>query len=263
VTRANNLVVVAAQSTAIRGDLDENIAGHLRLIRVAASFGADLVVFPELSLTGYELDLGRELQLDPDDPKLEPLRNAVREHGVHVVVGGPWRSGLEKPWLGAFLISPERSLGYAKIHVHESEDAFFAAGKDGCVVSVRGVRVGIAICADTNFPVHADDAAANGADIYIASVMKTEEKYPGHAEKLKDHAVRHGMAVLTANYAGSTGNQTAAGKSAIRDERGHLVAQAEATGEALVFARRTNGKWHGAVYKGPEFSEMRSKGTAR
>lgn len=243
----NGLVIVAAQSAGVRGDLEENIARHLRLIRAAASFGADLIVFPELSLTGYELDLARELQLEPEDPRLEPLRGAARKYDLHVLVGGPWRSGLEKPWLGAFLISPERSVAYAKIHVHESEDEYFAAGEDGCVVSIRGVRAGIAICADTNFPAHAADAAANGADIYVASVMKTEEKYPGHADKLKDYALRHGMAVLTANYAGCTGNRTSAGKSAIWNERGELIAQARATGEALVIARRENGIWRGEV----------------
>lgn len=246
----NELAIVAAQTAAVRGEMDENIARHLRLVRAAASFGADLVVFPELSLTGYELDVARDLQLEPEDPKLEPLRNAAAEYGMHVLVGAPWRSGLDKPWLGAFLFSPERTLAYAKIHVHESEDAYFAPGREGCVVSIRGVGVGVAICADTNFPAHAAEAAANGADVYVASVMKTEEKYPGHAEKLKDYAVRHGMAALTANFTGPTGNKMSAGKSAIWDERGQVVAQAETSGEALVFAQRKNGKWRGAVYTG-------------
>lgn len=243
----NHLVLVAAQSTAVRGDIDENIVRHLRLVRAAAFFGADVVVFPELSLTGYELDLARELQMEHDDPRLEPLRRAAREHNLHVLVGGPWRSGLEKPWLGAFLISPERSVAYAKIYVHESEDEYFAAGENGCVVSIRGVLTGIAICADTNFPAHAADAAGRGAEIYIASVMKTASKYPGHADKLKEYATRHGMAVMTVNYAGSTGNKVSAGRSAIWNERGELVGQAGPTGEALLIARRDKGTWHGEV----------------
>lgn len=129
----NNLVVAAAQSAAVRGNLDENTAPHLRLIGVAASIGANLIVFPELSLTGYELDLARAVQLERDDPRIEPLRRAAKKHGMHVLVSGPWVSGVDKPYLGAFLLSPERSICYAKVHVHESEEKYFVPGENSCV----------------------------------------------------------------------------------------------------------------------------------
>lgn len=41
---------------------------------------------------------------------------------MHVLVGGSLASGLDKPYLGAFLLSPERSTCNAKVHVHESEE---------------------------------------------------------------------------------------------------------------------------------------------
>lgn len=77
--------------------------------------------------------------------------------------------------------------------------------------------------------------------------MKTEAEYRVHANKLRQYAARHGMADLTANYAGSTGGSDSASKSAFWDERGKLVAQASSKGEALVVARRNNGKWCGEV----------------
>lgn len=243
----DNLVIAAAQSASTRGNLDENISEHLRFIDVAASFGANLIVFPELSLTGYELDLAHTLQLQGDDPKLEPLRKAARKHGMHILVSGPWVSDLEKPYLGAFLFSPEQTVCYAKIHVHESEREYFAPGKDGCVVPIGCVPTGIAICADTSHPDHAADAAERGAELYIASVMKTETEYRALADRLSQYAARHRMAILAANYAGSTGGSDSAGKSAFWDERGKLVTQAGSEGEALVVARRDNGEWRGEV----------------
>jgi predicted amidohydrolase len=243
----NSLVVAAAQSASVRGDLDENIAGHLRLIGVAASLGVNLIVFPELSLTGYELDLARTLQLESDDPRIEPLRRAAIEHDMHVLVGGPWVSGQDKPFLGAFLWSPRRSICYAKIHVHESEADYFVPGEQSCVVSIGGVPTGVAICADTSHSAHAAEAAERGAELYVASVMKTEDEYAAHAERLESYAARHRMAVLTANYAGSTGGAASAGRSAVWDQGGHLVARAGAQGEALVVARRDQGRWRGEV----------------
>lgn len=246
-----DLVVAAAQSASARGDVDGNVRDHLRLVGVAASAGVNLIVFPELSLTGYELDLAPALQLEGDDPRLEPLGRAARQHDMHVLVGGPWVSGLDKPYLGAFLLSPERSVCYAKVHVHPSEETYFARGQDGCIVSIRGVPTGIAICADTSHPSHVADAAERGAELYVASVMKTEAEYPAHANRLEHYAAHHGMAVLTANYAGATGGSESAGKSAIWDERGKLVVRAGSTGEALVIARRDGGKWSGEVISDP------------
>jgi len=53
--------------------------------------------------------------------------------------------------------------------------------------------------------------------------------------------------ILTANYAGSTGGSDSAGTSAFWDERGGLVARADAEGESLVVARQDNGEWRGEV----------------
>lgn len=247
----SRLVVAAAQSASVRGDLEGNVDRHLRLIEVAAAFGVDLIIFPELSLTGYELDLAYALRLAANDPRIEPLRRAAKDHGMHVLAGGPWESGLDKPYLAAFLLSPERSFCYAKIHVHESEEETFERGRESCVVPIGGVPTGIAICADTSHPAHAAEAAERGARLYVASVMKTEAEYRAHAHRLRQYAERHGMAVLTANYAGSTGGSESAGKSAFWDERGRLVARADSKGEALVVAERDQGRWRGEVVIDP------------
>ena len=121
------------------------------------------------------------------------------------------------------------------------------AGEDRCVVSIKDVPTGIAICADTNYSAHAASAAEGGAEVYVASVMKTEAEYRDHANSMQRYAADHGMVTLTANYAGSTGGSFSAGRSAIWDGRGSLIAQANSNQEALVVARRNNRKWHGEV----------------
>ena len=247
----SGLIVAAAQSASVRGNLDANIAEHVRLIVAAASAGAGLVVFPELSLTGYELDLAAELQMAVDDQRLGPVREAAREHDMHVLAGGPWASDRGKPYLGAFLLSADGSSCYAKIHVHETEQDYFLAGKDNCVVPIGCVPVGLAICADTGYETHAANNADLGAELYVASVMVTESGYRAHADKLALYAARHGMAVLAANYANASGGFDTAGKSAFWSPGGKLLAQAPSSGTALVVARREGEEWDAAVIVDP------------
>ncbi len=60
------LIIAAAQSSSIAGDLAGNIARHQRFMQMAAEHGVQLLVFPELSLTGYERGLAAQLALAPE-----------------------------------------------------------------------------------------------------------------------------------------------------------------------------------------------------
>jgi predicted amidohydrolase len=84
----STLKVGLAQIYPRLGDLEANLEKHLEFIEEAAARGADLVVFPELSLTGYVLqDLTYEVAIrpEPDHPILRPLLDASRR--VDLVVG--------------------------------------------------------------------------------------------------------------------------------------------------------------------------------
>ena len=65
--------LAAAQTIPKRGDVEANLEGHSRLIHAAAEGQARVLVFPELSLTGYELDLADDLAFSENDPRLTPL----------------------------------------------------------------------------------------------------------------------------------------------------------------------------------------------
>ena len=243
------LTVAAAQSISIAGDVHANIAHHQRFIMAAAKQGVQVLVFPELSLSGYERGLAAQLAIAPDAALLQPLRDLVREVGVTAVVGMPIRLSDDSPVLiGALVLAADGSLAvYSKQHLHPGEEVAFAPGAGGAPLIVGDDTIALAVCADFSHASHAAAAAEVGANIYAAGVLITEGGYAADSALLQGYAREHGMLVLMANHGGATGGWESAGRSAIWAADGRLLAAVAGTGDALVIARRQAALWRGEV----------------
>jgi predicted amidohydrolase len=244
--------IAAAQIASVRGDIDRNIATHAAAIGVAASHDVAGLVFPELSLTGYEPDLASELAITADDPRLKPLLALARQHRIDVVVGAPLENGLAKPALGAVVLRANgETESYGKMHLGSSERAFFASGEKPLTLSVSGQKVGIAICANSAQPSHPRTYAELGASVYAAGVFLNDEWYATDVPRLVDHARRFGMLVLMANHADSIGSYVSVGKSTAWAPGGDLLAQAEGTESALLIVTRSAAGWQSELIELP------------
>jgi predicted amidohydrolase len=243
------LTIAAAQSISVAGDLAANIAGHQRFMQVAAEQGVQLLVFPELSLTGYERGLAAELAIVPGAEVLQSLRDFAREVGVTTVVGMPIRLSEDSPVLiGALVLGADGSLGiYSKQHLHAGEEVAFAPGTGGSPLSIGTDTVALAVCADFSHASHAAAAAQQGADVYAAAVLITENGYAPDTAILQGYARNHSMVVLMANHGGATGGWESAGRSAIWASDGSLISVAPGTGNLMVIARRNTQGWQGQI----------------
>ena len=241
----------AAQITSIRGDVSVNLAHHQRVMEQAASAGVDVLVFPELSVTGYELDLASNLQTMADDIMFAPLQALAREAGMLVYLGMPlkapdYRTG-GKPLLSAVILGGEAPSAYAKIHVHDSEADYFQSGTAYSVTPHKGTRIGAAICADLTKPSHAAGTVADGADVYAVGALISEAGIIREAPMLEAYARDHNVLVALANYASPSGPYIPAGKSAVWAPGGELIAALDGTEEALVVAEKTAEGWQGEI----------------
>jgi predicted amidohydrolase len=133
--------------------LDENLATHHALIGEARKAGVGLVVFPELGLTGYQLqDLAGEVAMRLDDPRLARLAGATR--GLSAVVSFVEESGDHRLFIVAALLEDgEVRHVHRKVHLPTyglfDERRFFAAGDLLRAVPSRlGVGVGVGVCED-------------------------------------------------------------------------------------------------------------------
>jgi len=79
--------IAAAQTVSTAGDVAANVRMHTKFIATAHQARIDLLVFPELSLSGYELPLLRDCRLQPDDSRLTPIRDLAQTTRMTVVVG--------------------------------------------------------------------------------------------------------------------------------------------------------------------------------
>ncbi len=224
--------IAAAQVASVRGDVEGNVAVHAAALAAAAEHAVSVLVFPELSLTGYEPDLAAELAMTPDDARLAPLLALARQHRIGAIVGAPLRVGAAKPALGAIVITADGGVrAYHKMHLGSSETAYFTPGDTPLTVDVAGHKIGVAVCADASRPAHPQGYADLGADVYAAGVFLNAEWYATDAPRLAGYAVRHRMLVVMANHAASVGTYTSVGKSALWAADGALLAQAEGDGK--------------------------------
>ncbi len=218
------LTVVAGQAACEPLDIPANVAVAADLVRRAADLGADLLVLPELFLTGYELAAivadQQECTVGPADTRLEPLSAAFAEGRLAVIAGAPTRD----PESGALHIAAlvlgrdGRWAGqYAKQHVAPAERAAgFRPGAGGCTVTIGGWRLGLGVCWDSSYPEHARGAALDGCCAYLVGAMFAQG---GGARKRaivgSARAIDNAGYVVFANHSGPSGPYLGCGRSAV------------------------------------------------
>lgn len=254
-TRSRSIAV--AQTCPLKGDVQTNLDEHVRLARLAATEGAAVVVFPELSLTGYELTLAADLAFSEDDPRLSPLLDVAANHRMILVVGAPVRVGASL-YIGAFILSPDRTTElYTKHHlgafppsarcdscdgiVPPAEATVFQPGDRNPLIRFGSNIAAVAICADIGRPAHAQRAADRNADTYLASMFVIPSDLEGEVSKLSRYAAHHRMMTALANFGGPSGGLRSAGRGAIWSETGELLVQLEAHGSGIAIVTETPG----------------------
>ncbi|GAA3174498.1 MULTISPECIES: nitrilase-related carbon-nitrogen hydrolase [Streptomyces] len=202
------MLIAAAQFPSRRHDIAANAARMAALLARAGDLGVALVVFAELALTQYDLDAVAAdpgLALTPDDARLAPVREACRANGVAAVVNVPAREPggpAGTPGLTSFVFGPDGSLltRYAKRHLHGREREVFTPGRAAGRFRLGGVHFSLATCYDNSFPELAEQAAADGCRVYLASSFHSSaESLAKYPERARDN----GLHVLLANGVGA------------------------------------------------------------
>lgn len=199
------------------GNADDNRLRGVELIDTAAGRGADLVVLPELSNSGYVFESIEEARAlaerIPDGESCRAWAQAARRHDLHIVAGiNEWTD--EGLFNSAVVVGPDGHLGtYRKVHLWNQENRFFRPGDLGFpVIDTPLGRVGVLICYDGWFPESYRECALRGADIIC--VPTNWVPIPGQRED------REAMATILTMGAAHSNRLTIACASRTGVERG-------------------------------------------
>jgi len=226
--------ICAAQIRPVKGDMAANIAKHKRLIDLALSHGAEAIIFPELSLTGYEPELAKELAIAPDDHRFDNFQQIADSSHATLAIGTPTRSS-KGICISLLIFQPHQSRQiYSKQYLHPDEEEFFVRGENSLVVIGGEVKLAPAICYELSVPAHVESAGKNGAAVYLASVAKSAGGIENAMPRLAAIAARYAMTVVMANCIGASSGFVSAGRSSVWSERGVLLGQLDGTCEGIL-----------------------------
>lgn len=214
------LSLAVAQPACVAFDVTANVRAHAEAVYAA---GARVVVFPELSLTGYELTAP---DLDPADARLRPLVDACTETGAVALVGAPVA---ERRIATLAVADGAVRVAYTKLYLGGDEPTHFRPGDRPAVHEVDGWRLGLAICRDAGVAEHAAATMALGCDVYVVASAKRPDEVALQDYRARRVAARYGVWVAVASFAGDTGDYVpAAGYSGIWRPDGTPAARAGA-----------------------------------
>jgi predicted amidohydrolase len=226
--------ICAAQTRPIRGDISANITIHEMLIHKAVARGAELIIFPELSLTGYEPTLAKELTVEKTDVRFDTFQTISNDSGITIGVGAPMKSerGVS---ISMLLFQPHEARSvYSKSYLHADEEPFFVPGHSSPHLRVQSTNVALAICYEISVAEHLTAALKLKPAIYFASVAKFVNGINKALERLSTIARDSSLPVLMSNCIGFSDGQQCGGHTSAWNSRGSIVGQLNDSDEGLL-----------------------------
>jgi NAD+ synthase (glutamine-hydrolysing) len=238
---SKSLRVVLAQLNLMVGDIQGNTKKHIQAALTARDeLKADVIVFPELSITGYPPEdlLLREAFINEADQALATFVSTLQ--GIHCVVGHPYATpqGL---FNACSLIYNGSILGrYAKQQLPNhgvfDEYRYFVPGHGPCIIPIHGIPVGLVICEDL-WQAEATFQAAKGGARLILSPNASPFEIDKHAKRcdiLSTRAKENHLPIVYVNTIGGQDELVFDGGSMVVDEEGKLCQHAGFFNETLL-----------------------------
>lgn len=222
-------------------DVQGNLARLEAAARDAASVGAQLLVCPEMFITGYAIGAPtvQTLAQAADGAWADAVAGIAQRHQVAVVYGYPERGADGRVYNAAQCIdaSGRRCLNYRKVYLFGDLDRsqFAAEAQSARTFDFHGWTVGMLICYDVEFPEATRALALAGADLIVVPTANMAE-YDFVARSLVPvRAYENQLFVAYANFTGPEGALQYGGLSVVAGPDGATLAQAGRE-QALVFA---------------------------
>jgi predicted amidohydrolase len=238
------MIIAAAQINAVKSEIFRNLEDHERFVLRASEMNAQLIAFPEMSITSYVREEARSLSLTPDDERLDRLRILAKQRSIIIIAGAPIVLK-DKLVIGSFVLYPDgTSAIYAKHYLHPGEEEFFSpAFEHNPLILLEDEKIALAICADIDNPQHPADAAKAGATIYMPSIFFSREGIQEAHMMLSSYAKHHSLNIMMANFCGPVWEREAGGGSGFWTTDGTRLGVLDGTRPGLLVAAKHLNRW--------------------
>ncbi len=203
-----SLRVALAVQKCIPGALEQNLTATRNAITQAAAEKADMILFPEMNLTGYMADPKiRSIAISRHSPILQTLSEDADRFGMCILAGLAEQTETHHIYASHLVFSPCRpGQGYRKIHRAPNEKTYFSSGNTIPVFEYKGMVFGIQLCYDAHFPELSTAMALKGADIifipHASPRGSSREKFQSWMRHLTARAFDNGVFVVAVNQTG-------------------------------------------------------------
>ncbi|WP_421579635.1 carbon-nitrogen hydrolase family protein [Shinella sp. M31] len=234
--------IAALQMHAIAGDGEANMERIAAAAADAAAGGAKLLIVPELAVTGYGAgqEAFEKLASPATGTVAERLSAIARENRIAIVAGFAEQEGTLIYNSALFTDGIGTNAVYRKSHLYgDYERNVFKPGiPNSVLVELGGIRLGMLICYDVEFPENVRRLALAGADLVVVptALPKGSSGTFIANHMIQVRAFENQVFVAYINHCGADDNFTYAGLSRIAAPDGKLLAEAPAEGETLIFA---------------------------
>lgn len=227
------MIISLAQVAPKYGDISHNIATQETFIREAADKGAKLIVFPELSLTGYEPLIAKDLATTAEDDRFEIFQLLADQKQITILTGVPLRSdhGIT---VSLLIYQPDLPMQvYHKQYLPADEVPYFVSEPSAYTFGFE-TRIGLAICYELSEDAHFESCLDQGLDLYLASTAKTAQGSEKAHMRLEKLASDHQIITTFVNSVGPANGEVTNGRSAAWDHRGEMLGELSTDKEGIL-----------------------------
>ncbi|TCP29627.1 putative amidohydrolase [Scopulibacillus darangshiensis] len=217
--------IATAQFDPVLKDKQKNLEKMIGYLKKAKKQDADLVVFPEMALTGYSVgDILPAIAETKDGESLKKLGKVCKDQKIHALVSFPEKEN------GAFYISSAllkddgTTCGiYRKTHLFDTEAKYFTRGSSWPVFDTKFGKIGVMICYDLEFPEVSRLLRLNGAEVILVNTANMIP-YEHHQNiYMQSRALENEVPIVICNRIGHEGELAFFGHSMAVDPEGKVI----------------------------------------
>jgi len=221
----NDLTLGIVQIRPERGNADDATSKILSRLSTAKTQGADLVLFPECSLTGYRTEGAQSVALDYEDRRIKEIEDKAMDLGLGVCFGFIEKEG-SSLFISQELFYEGKSIVYRKTHLGSKETGVFTEGSTFPMMEVRGVLTAMHLCWESHIPQISALYRKRGAQLLLfpyASGMSGEKCRENWSVHLPARASDNGCFAAASNLLMDTGGRAVGGGMCLWDAKGRAV----------------------------------------